>query len=270
VLAAVGQELWRGVRARRAMAGGGVPRALVALVRRNRRRYGGYLVHAGVAVLFVGIAASSSFQDEQEVQLAPGQSARVGAYDVSYVKPTADLRAAPNGRLERIDLGAQLRVTRDGKPVATMRTVKSYFPSLAPFLGPVSRFFEGEATSEVGLKAGWTRDIWIAVAPDIDTLRPRIKEGDKVFTDAKLTPEARDAFLGRALGGLAQSYAANPPPATFRMLVSPMVNWIWIGALIALAGGLIALWPAPRGATGRVTAGYAARVGRDVRERVPA
>src|SRR5215208_3628587 len=89
VLAAVGQELWRGVRARRAMSGDGPAGALVALVRRNRRRYGGYLVHAGITVLFVGIAASSAFQDEREVVLKPGQTASVGAYDVTYTKPTA-------------------------------------------------------------------------------------------------------------------------------------------------------------------------------------
>jgi cytochrome c-type biogenesis protein CcmF len=265
VLAAVSQELWRGVRARRAMAGGGVPGALVALVRRNRRRYGGYLVHAGVAVLFVGVAASSSFQDEREVVLSPGQSARVGAYEVAYVKPTADLRAASNGRLERIDFGAVLDVRRDGKPVTTMRTVKSYFPSAAPSLGPVSRFFEGEATSEVGLKAGWRRDVWTAIAPDTGALLPRVKEGDEVFAEADLPPAARDALLGQALAGLTRSYASDPPPATFRLIVSPMVTWIWIGALIAFAGGLIALWPAPRGAASRVSATYAARVGREVR-----
>jgi len=268
VLAAVGQELWRGVRARRAMAGGGVAGALVALVRRNRRRYGGYLVHAGVAVLFVGVAASSSFQDEREVLLRPGQTARVGAYDVTYVKPTANLRAAPNGRLEKIDLGARLRVERDGELVANMTTVKSFFPSPAPFLGPISRFFEGEATSEVGLKAGWRRDVWTAIAPDIGALRPRIEEGDKVFAGADLTPAQRDAFLGQALNGLARSYARNPPPATFRLIVSPMVTWIWVGALIAFLGGLIALWPQPRGARSRARAAYAAQVGREVR--VPA
>jgi cytochrome c-type biogenesis protein CcmF len=51
-----------------------------------------------------------------------------------------------------------------------------------------------------------------------------------------------------------------------------MVTWIWVGALIAFLGGLIALWPGgPRGATSRVTARYAARVGRETREvRVPA
>ena len=266
VLGAVSQELWRGVRARRAMSGGSVPGALVALVRRNRRRYGGYLVHAGVAVLFVGVAASSSFQDEREVQLSPGQSADVGAYEVTYVRPTADLRAASNGRLERIDFGAVLDVSRDGEPVTTMRTVKSYFPSSSPAMGPVSRFFEGEATSEVGLEAGWRRDVWTAIAPDTASLLPRVKEGDEVFTQAEgLPPAARDALLGQALAGLTRSYADDPPPATFRLIVSPMVTWIWIGALIAFAGGLIALWPAPRGAASRVSATYAARVGREVR-----
>ncbi len=265
VLAAVGQELWRGVRARRAMAGGGVPGALVALVRRNRRRYGGYLVHAGVAVLFVGIAASSSFQDEREVLLSPGQTARVGAYDVTYVKPTADLRAARNGRLERIDLGARLRVARDGQAPRTLTTVKSFFPSAAPMLGPISRFFEGEATSEVGLKAGWRRDVWTAIAPDISSLRPRLEEGDKVFAGAELTPQQHEVLLAQALAGLTRSYANDPPPATFRLIVSPMVTWIWIGALVALLGGLIALWPPPRGMARRATAAYAARVGREVR-----
>ena len=44
-----------------------------------------------------------------------------------------------------------------------------------------------------------------------------------------------------------------------------MVTWIWIGALIAFLGALIALWPQPRGARGRVKATYAARVGKEVR-----
>jgi cytochrome c-type biogenesis protein CcmF len=267
VLSAVGQELVRGVRARRAMSGGSVPVALVALVRRNRRRYGGYLVHAGMALLFLGIAASSSFQDERDVRLAPGQSARVGGYDVTYVKPTADLVTAPNGRLERIDLGAQLRLARDGATVGTLHTHKSYFPSVAPILGPVSRFFEGEATSEVGLRAGFTRDVWTAIAPDTDRLRPVIAQGDKVFSGpgAKLSPADRSMFLAETLRGLAARYADNPPPATFRLLVSPLVQWIWIGALIVFAGGLIAIWPSPRTAGRTVAAAYAARVGREAR-----
>jgi cytochrome c-type biogenesis protein CcmF len=268
VLGGVGQELVRGVRARRVMAREPIPVALVSLVRRNRRRYGGYLVHAGMAVVFVGIAASSSFAHEQDVQLSAGQSASIGGYTVRYEKPTAQLVAAPNGRLERIDLGADLRVTRGGES-QVLHTERSFFPSAGPMLGPVSRFFEGEATSEIALDAGLRRDFWASVAPDTRRLDARVKEGDKVFSDADktgaLSPDDRDKLLAQALQGLTASYANNPPPATFRLLVSPMVTWIWLGALIVFFGGLIALWPSPRAVGRRVTAAYAARVGREAR-----
>src|SRR4051812_35841316 len=66
VLARVGEDFGRGPGARSAFAGEAPPRALLALVRRNRRRYGGYVVHVGMAVLFVGVAASSSFQHAVE------------------------------------------------------------------------------------------------------------------------------------------------------------------------------------------------------------
>ena len=198
------------MRARRAMSGDGVPRALVQLVRRNRGRYGGYLVHAGVAILFVGVAASSAFQSEREVQLNAGETTRVGGYDVTYVKPTSDLVAAKNGRLEKIDLGAVLRVSKDGKTVATMRTEKSFFPAMAPMLGPVSRFFEGEATSEVGLKAGLRRDIWTAIAPDTSALRKRIAEGDRVFDEGR--PDAGAG--GRAARAGARRASPAPTPTS--------------------------------------------------------
>src|SRR5215218_2256026 len=265
VLGAVGQELWRGVRARRAMSRDAVPAALVALVRRNRRRYGGYLVHAGIAVLFVGVAASSAFQAQRLVELRPGQTERVSGYAITYERPTARLVAAGNGRLERIDLGAQLLVRRGDGAAESLHTYKSYFPSTDPSLGPVSRFFEGEATTEVGLRAGLRRDLWTAVAPDIGRLRPRIDQGDKVFAEAKeLSESDREAFLAEALRGLTRSYTDAPPPATFRLIASPLVSWIWLGALIVLAGATIALWPAGEGARRPATATGLARVAREL------
>src|SRR5262249_49427435 len=89
--AVVAQEFWRGTRARRATTGEAVPAAVIALVRRNRRRYGGYLVHLGMAVIFVGVAASSAFQRVHDVRLSPGQTARVDGYDVRYVRATSAL-----------------------------------------------------------------------------------------------------------------------------------------------------------------------------------
>ena len=123
VLGSVGQEFFRGTRARRAMAGEPGPLALLALVRRNRRRYGGYVVHIGIAVLFVGVAASSSFQHTSELSLSPGQSTRVGAYTVRYVRPTATLTprydTAHTG--STLNLGAVLDVTKNGAHVADAR-----------------------------------------------------------------------------------------------------------------------------------------------------
>ena len=86
VVASVGQEFWRGVGVRRAMTGEGPLRALRSLVARNRRRYGGYLVHVGMALLFVGVAASTAFNDARDVRLSPGQTVRVGDYDFTYVR----------------------------------------------------------------------------------------------------------------------------------------------------------------------------------------
>ncbi|MDP9377982.1 MAG: cytochrome c biogenesis protein CcsA, partial [Actinomycetota bacterium] len=248
------QELWRGVRARRITAGESVPRAFVSLVARNRRRYGGYTVHVGITVLFMGVAASSAFKDADIVSLRAGQTVTVGDHQITYVKPTAEMVAARNGRLERIDFGAVLRFERDGKVLSTMETRRSYYPAQDPSLGPVSRFFEGEPTTEVALMAGWRRDVWAAITPNIGKLEPRIAEGDKVFADAAdLPPEFRGAALGAALDALTASYLRQPPPAAFNLIVSPLVTWLWLGALISFAGALIALWPGA-GARRRATA----------------
>jgi cytochrome c-type biogenesis protein CcmF len=268
VVAGIVQELWRGVRARRATSREPIPLAFFSLIRRNRRRYGGYCVHFGVITLFVGVAASSSFKNVQDVALNPGQSKQMGDYTISYVKPIAELHAASNGRLERISLGAQLAVSKNGGKPKPLRTSKDYFPSQDSSLGPVSRFFDGETTTEVGLDASLHDDIWAAIAPDIAKLRPRIAEGDKLFDKAAddLTPQQGSEFLALALKGLADSYAKSPPVSRFRFEVNPLVSWIWIGGLIVLLGGFIAGWPPPRGMQRSVSARYAARVGTEVRE----
>lgn len=242
VLAAVGQELWRGTRARGAMTGEAAPVALTSLVRRNRRRYGGYLVHAGVAVLFVGVAGSTAFQHARDVRLSPGQSAHVGRYEVTYVRPTASLAS------EKVSLGAVLDVRDGGKRVGQLRPTRGYYPSLEPGKGPVARVFDGQATSEVGLRAGLRRDLWTAVEPDLAPLQGVIGALDRRYANAGPT------LQGAVVSAIAARYSQRPPPATFRILDSPLVTWIWLGALIALGGALIALSPAPALARRRAAA----------------
>jgi cytochrome c-type biogenesis protein CcmF len=266
VVASVGQEFWRGVGVRRAMTGENPLAALRSLVARNRRRYGGYLVHVGMALLFIGVAASTAFNDARDVRLAPGQSVRSGDYTFTYERATSRI-STRDGELEKISFGAVVDVSRDGRHVTTMRPERGYYPSRdIRGLGPVGRFFEGEATSEIGLDAGLRRDIWTAMTPDIRRLLPTIQEGDRVFAAAagKLPPALEGQALGAALKGIVEKYLADRPQATFRVISSPLVTWIWIGSIVVFLGGLIALWPGPDAARRKVTARYAARVAEDL------
>jgi len=270
VLGTVGQEFWRGVRARRAMTSESVPAAFVSLVGRNRRRYGGYTIHAGMAFLLVGVAASSAFQHATDERLSPGQTARISGYEFAYERPTGKI-VVRNGRLERLEFGAVLIVSKDGERVGTLRPTKGYYPTNAPN-APIRAAFEGEPTSEVALKTGLRKDIWTAIAPDLSSLDADIRNRDAVLVAAaqkagtRLDPvkfaELRRVYFEQIL----KRYTDRPPPATFRLIVSPMVTWIWLGAILTFLGGLIALWPTARGdrAVSRATAGYASRVAREL------
>ena len=73
-------EFYRGTRARRAGSGETVWRSFVSVIRRNRRRYRGYIVHFGIVLIFVGITGSSAYQIEQNVSLHPGKRSGWGIY----------------------------------------------------------------------------------------------------------------------------------------------------------------------------------------------
>ncbi len=239
VFGSVGQEFVRGARVRRAIAGEPAPLALLALVRRNRRRYGGYVVHIGIAVLFVGIAASSSFQHASELSMSPGQSTRVGSYRVRYVRPTATITpkydTAHTG--STLNLGAVLDVTKNGHHVATLDPSEGFYASQEPSQGTVGALIGGQPVSHVAMDLRLTRNVWTAIDPNIETpaLQRIVKAGNST-----LPPD--EAII--AIAYLARAYLAHPPPAQFNLIVSPMVLWIWIGGLIAVGGALIALWPA--------------------------
>jgi cytochrome c-type biogenesis protein CcmF len=261
VFGTVGQEFWRGTRARRAMTGEAPPLAMMSLVGRNRRRYGGYIVHVGMALLFAGVAASSAFQDERDVRLTPGQTTTVGDYSVTYVRNIADI-AERGGRLEAIRIGAELRVQPKDGPSFTALTERRYHPALdQPSLGPVGRYFEGEVTSEIALKAGPFRDFWAAYQPDQEGSRKVVDALDVRLEKMGASPEQEL----RAALGLTEVLRQQPPPGTFRLITSPLVSWIWLGALIVFGGGLLALWPAPDAARRRASARAAARVAQDLR-----
>jgi cytochrome c-type biogenesis protein CcmF len=238
-------------------------------VARNRRRYGGYIVHAGVALLFIAVAASSSFQTSSDVRLRPGDSATVGDYQVTYERPTTSIDPGE----ERLTFGAVLDVDRDGEQFAVLEPERNYYASTASMgSGPVRSFFEGEATSEVGRREGVGGDLWTAMRPNLEPL-----DGLIAGADRRLMRLARDSnpadksaqqqlsyLQGLAIRSIAERYEADASPIDLRVNVNPFVIWIWLGGGIAIGGALFALWPVPAGRRRQVSDVYAARLARDL------
>jgi cytochrome c-type biogenesis protein CcmF len=129
VLATIIVELVRGVRA---------TGSLFTLVSRNRRRYGGYLVHAAIVLFAIGIAGSSAYQTSRDQRLVPGQSMTVAGYTLRYVR-TDPILNDPN----RTGAFAVLDVT--GRWNGTLRS------------GDVNYTGFDQSAREVGIKTDWKR-----------------------------------------------------------------------------------------------------------------
>jgi cytochrome c-type biogenesis protein CcmF len=87
-------EVRRGALARARVRDEDLATAVWRLTTRNRRRYGGYAVHLGVLVMAVAVAVSSGLAIDRTVTVAPGETARIGAYEITHqrlvVEPLAD------------------------------------------------------------------------------------------------------------------------------------------------------------------------------------
>ena len=129
VIAAIVVELVRGTRA---------TGSLFRLIGRNRRRYGGYIVHFAIVLLAIGVAGSSAYGTNVERHLSPGQSTTVGAYHLTY-EGVDPIRNDPN----RTGQYAVLHVS--GPWSGTLRT------------GNVTYTGFDETDNDVGIKTDWLR-----------------------------------------------------------------------------------------------------------------
>jgi cytochrome c-type biogenesis protein CcmF len=139
-------EFYRGTRARKAVSGGTVWQALVSVIRRNRRRYGGYIVHFGIVLVFVGITGSSAYQLEQNLGLQPGESARVGAFTLQYDDLTRVIAPTHEAFI------AKLTILRDGKYLTTLLPEKRLY------------FAQNQPTTEVALRTSPLEDLYVIMA----------------------------------------------------------------------------------------------------------
>jgi cytochrome c-type biogenesis protein CcmF len=145
VVTCITGEFWRGTRVRHALGGVSWPGALVSMVGRNRRRYGGYLVHLAIVVLFIGLAGSKGFATQADIALREGQRASVDGY--TFVNEGSRKDTDAHRTLTSVRIG----VYRGEKRIATMN------PGVKTFTVDETR------SSQVALDSAPSRDLYLVL-----------------------------------------------------------------------------------------------------------
>jgi cytochrome c-type biogenesis protein CcmF len=122
VAATIVLEFARGTRARKALGERTWPGAFGSLISHNRRRYGGYIVHAAIVLLAIGIAGSSVYQTVREQRLRPGETMRVADYRLTY--RSLETRDAANAQ----EVRAVIDVRRGDRDLGVVRAGKNSYP----------------------------------------------------------------------------------------------------------------------------------------------
>jgi cytochrome c-type biogenesis protein CcmF len=128
VIVSIVEEFYRGAKIRIQSKGENVLAAVVNLTLKNKRRYGGYIVHLAIVLIFIGLAGNA-FNREASRQLSTGQEMRVGDYTLkmagfregdaaNYRYSQVSLEAYKNGKFLRI-LRPEQRVFSSGERQTT-------------------------------------------------------------------------------------------------------------------------------------------------------
>lgn len=175
------QEFYRGVALRRRQRPQGVLSALISLVLRARRRYGGYIVHLGVVLMFLGWAGNA-YKLEKKATLRPGETVELGAYTLRH----DGLRATEDWQKEMIT--ADIAVLRADALQTTLRPARWWYYQLPE-----------QPTTEVSRHMTFGEDVYVSM-----------QEVDMTTGWTQLS-----------------------------IYINPLVNWIWVGFAVMLAGSLV-------------------------------
>jgi len=145
VTATIVQEFARGARVRQQGTRTDALTALVGLVGRNKRRYGGYVVHLGVVLIFLGIAGEG-FKREEQALLRPGEQTIVGPYTIRLDA----IRITEDAQKQMVT--GHVTVFEGGRELGQMYPAKWFF-----------RKHEEEPTTEVAIRRGMTEDLYVVM-----------------------------------------------------------------------------------------------------------
>ena len=146
VLTTIAQEFVRGAEVRRAATGTDVVTALIGLVGRSKRRYGGYIVHVGVVLIFLGFAGEG-FKKDVQALMKPGEQVSLADFTIRHDA----LRVTQDAQKQMVT--GHVTVFSNGKSLGAMEPARWYFKKR-----------EDEATTEVAIRRGLTEDLYVVLA----------------------------------------------------------------------------------------------------------
>ena len=188
VTATVFVEYYRGMKVR-VRRGENYLRAFGRLVSKNRRRYGGYIVHLGVVLVVIGVTGSSVFVKQKEATLKPGESMSVGDFTLSF------------GDLSQYTTDAKHVTAASLSVYNGERKIGAIVPEKNVYIYSGNREINQE--TEVAILSSFTHDLYVILSN---------------FQDGS---------------------------ASFRVLINPMISWIWAGGVVLLLGAIVTMWPTP-------------------------
>jgi len=115
-------EFWKGVQARHATRGENAFTALVNLIGRNHRRYGGYIIHLGVVLIAMGIIGDAYFKQETQGTVSEGESLSIGGYQFAFQKLLSYPGSDGRDIVEAVGL-----LYQDGKPIREVNPRRDFF-----------------------------------------------------------------------------------------------------------------------------------------------
>jgi cytochrome c-type biogenesis protein CcmF len=204
VVTTIVQEFARGIGARHRLHGEGYALAFARLVARNRRRYGGYIVHLAIVIYFVAFSGMA-FKTEMEASLRPGEQVTLRS-PYGHVYTFTHLGVSQYDAMNRWVTAASVEVAKDGKRMGVMTSEKrQHFTCTLPVkpCPAALRRPSFEPSTEAGIRSMLREDIYVVYAGSV----------------------------------------AGTEEAVYRFTINPLVWWVWFGGFVLVIGGLVVMWP---------------------------
>jgi len=203
VLTVIFTEFWKGTRARARIEGEGYALAFFHLISKNRRRWGGYIVHVGFVSMCVAFAGAA-YNSDARFNVQPGDVVEVTSPFGHTYQLTYEGLSVSIGRGERNLLWqaiATVSVSQDGVPKGILIPEKRQYTNR-----------NTQPMTEVDIRSTLQEDLYLILSATNDIQ-----------------------------GALANDPGAQG--IDLQVLIKPLVNWIWIGCILLSLGTVIALWP---------------------------